>query len=347
MTERVLRQYVREVLNEELHTYGGNEELINTFISPFTDVFKTAMGKAKEISRSAQTIVSVAIRTILTTFIPFLGEDYKEVFDAEKKDMEKIRAEYKDVYDRNDEALKNSDAGMIAFFVAPELVLGYKGFKGGAKVGKELVSTVTGGRLDGTLDKIASKIGDAEKAIDDSGKKDASAEDIKRGLKGDSYYRVGRRLIERDEDEDSGDTKKKSKPDAYAKAFQSKKFQQLLHDDPEVSALREKVTKIYQGTLEEIYGKAVTVIKKAKTLEDVQKAMGGKKIPEYEKIKKLQGEEREKAEETLLKGVRDALKKFYIENLQKTVDEVKNVGIPDESPFIKDYKDTIAKIKAL
>jgi hypothetical protein len=345
MTERVLRQYVREVLNEELQTYGSNEDLMNTFISPFTDVFKTAMGKAKEISRSAQTLVSVAVRTILTTFVPFLGEDYKAVFDAEKKDMEKIRAEYKQVYDRNDEALKNSDAGMIAFFVAPELVLGYKGFKGGAKVGKELVSTVTGGRLDGALEKIASKLEDAEEAIDNSGKKDASAEDIKKGLKGDSYYRVGRRLIERDED--SGDTKKKSQPDAYAKALQSKKFQQLLHDDPEVSALREKVTKIYQGTLEEIYGKAVTVMKKAKTLEDVQKAMGGKKIPEYEKIKKLQGEEREKAEETLLKGVRDALKKFYIENLQKTVDEVKSAGIPDESPFIKDYKDTIAKIKAL
>ena len=71
-TERLLRQYIRVLLKEEgdhagytphdimmsagsmspygMH-YGSGNDMYNTFIPPFVDVFQTTAGKTKELSR--------------------------------------------------------------------------------------------------------------------------------------------------------------------------------------------------------------------------------------------------------------------------------------------------------
>lgn len=347
--EKLLREYVKRALTEEMGDYGGggdasgpygyawgsNQDLFDTFVSPFVDVFKTAAGKSKEIGTKVKTVLWIALQTILTTLIPIYGYNYAEVFDEEKEKIDKIRNEYKDVYDRTDKAIGGQDAAMLAFMASPALVMGAWAGKKAPGVMKDIASAATGGISDDIFDGIKEKAISAGRwAIGDSGSgkkssKSKSPEDVFGGM---------------------GEARLRESPEKSVitpeKIIKSKLFLTKVAEAPRLREMQKVAIATYKETLTKIYKQAEELLKNAKTIEDLEK-ISKKPIKDIDKVKSLQGEERAKAEKMLIDGVRKSMKEFYIKNLTDQVDGVVRAGIPENSQYVKDFREVIQKIKAL
>lgn len=358
--EKLLREYVKRVLTEDIGDYGGggdatspygyawgsNEDLYNTFVGPFVDVFKTAAGKSKEIGQRAKTALWVGLQSILTTLIPIYGYNYAEVFDKEKEKIDKIRSEYQDVYDRTGKALGGSDAAMLAFMANPGVVLSLWAGSKAPKVTKGILSAATGGISDDVYDGIknaavsagrwslgGSGSSSSREYGSDKSKKKKSPKDFDFSSIGESQ----------DLSEDASETKPDITPE---KILKSKKFLSKALEAPKLKEMQQVATKIYRESLKEIYKQAEDLLKNAKTVEDLEK-ISKKPIKDIDKVKSLKGEEKAKAEKMLIDGVRKNMKEFYIKSLSQQVETVRKAGVPEESQYIKDFKEVIQKIKAL
>jgi len=349
--KQLLREYVKTCLKEDTYggyadagisasdissasstygmSFGSKSDLAKTFIEPFTDVFKTAVGKTKELSRKVRTVVPVAIGTILSTLIPWVGVTYKEVFDEEKKDLEKIKSEYKEVYERTNKALSSSDAAFLAFMSSPSLAISaWAGSKAPDFI-SDVLSVATGGLSNDLFDKVK-KINFDEVGIETQRRVTGG---------GDKPRRRSESLVREAEQPSEEDIKKK--------IFSDEKFiKKAIDSSPRMQEMQRTATELYRSSLNEIYDQVDTLFNRVKTLDDLKKVTK-KPLPQMAEIEKLQGEERQKAEETLLQGTRKAIKEFYIKNLTTQVETVLKAGIPENSQYVKDYRSTIQKIKAL
>ena len=315
--------------------FGSGQDLKNTFITPFTDVFKTAVGKSKEITRKARTLLTVSFGAILTTLIPGLGAKYSKVFEKEKSDIQKIRNQYKEVYERTNKALSSTDAAFVAFMTAPDLTLSALALNKSPEVIKDTLSVLTGGFSDSLFDKVMNKnfedLLDGEDASEKSRRKKRKIDNKKQ-----SSDLFGESLL-----------KEISEEEATKKILSNKKFlSKSLAGSDSLREIQKIANETYKRSLSEIYEQAVAVLKEAKTVEDLEK-ITGKKIPEAEELKKLPPQEKEKAEKMLIEAARKTMKQFYIKNLQSQIDVVTKAGIPEETPYVQDYKATIQKIKSL
>lgn len=380
---QLLREYVRIALNEDYDgggggspygmAYGSPDEMMSTFIGPFTDVFKTAVGKTKEVARKTRTLLSVSFQALISTFFPFIGADYKSIFEEEKADIEKIRSEYKDVYDRTDKALASNDAAMLAFMANPGVAMSAWAVKQSPKVIKGTLSAITGGVSDNIYDGAvsAAKGADNWAMTDDSGSsggssrksrhrreedEDESDELRKKMLRGgdtsSSQPRVSPKDVEmslggmgegRLAEANKGGGKKKITPKTI---LTNKKFIKKALSSPQALKMQKTATDTYRKTLKTVYDHAENVMKKVKTVEDLEK-IAKKKVSEAEQIKKLPPEEKVKAEKMLIDGIRKSTKNFYIKNLKDHVEGVVKAGIPEESQYVKDYRAVIQKIQSL
>lgn len=317
----------------------GGSDLAKTFLEPFTDVLKTGKGAAKELGARAKTLVSTVVGTAVTTLVPFLSRDYNDLFEEEEEKISKIRGEYKDAMDRTDAALGGPDAKFLALMASPGTAIAAVTAKEGPKVAKELLSVITGGYSDDVFDTAKSGAKAAGRwALGGSSKDDNS----RRRRRGESQLR------EEDDEKSSGDKKKGGiTPE---KILKSEKFLSKSLDNSETKKMQKIATKIYRETLNSAYGQAENVLKKVKTLEDVQKlaAKGDSDVKKkLEDLKKLPQKEKDAAADIMIKGLRSATKEMYVKKLEDTVKAVVGGGIPEDSQFVKDYKDVIAKIKAL
>lgn len=371
-SDKILREYVSCILSEETadmaaagisasdvsaaagpgHHGGGGAsgskgQMWNTFISPFTDVVKTAVGKSKEAVRRGWTVVNVALRTVLTTLIPGIGENYKGVFENEKKDLEKIRAKYKDVYERTNKALSSTDAVMFAFLADPKAALaGFAAAKSPA-FAKEALSALTGGISDEILearlgerfpnlgDKIESFLHDYEINAEKKSK-----------LKKDWYEPTEKFLILFEEDKNESDDLVKATEEIL-------KSPEFLNDVMKDSRVEDKLKKMQtdfssanRDTLSKIYNDASKVLSKSASLEDIEEITG--KTAAFDEIKKLSGDERQQAEAEILKNTRAAIKNFYIKMMKEKIsDLVKKEGMSKESQYVQDYIEVMKKIEKL
>ena len=324
-------------------SFGSKEDMISTFISPFTDVFKTAVGKSKEISKKTQTLLFVGIQTILTTLIPIYGYNYAEVFDKEKDAIGKIRGEYQEVYDKTDKALSSNDAAMLAFMASPGIVMGAIAAKQAPKVAKALFSVVTGGVSDKIFDDAKNAAVNSNRWAlgDDEGHSSSSNKKSKHsGPAGFDFGGVGESQInEEDQEKPNGNITPK-------KILTNKKFIEKSMESPKAKKMQQTATQIYRKSLSDVFSQAQSVIGKAKTVDDLER-IAKKKLPEADKIRKLQGKERAAAEKALIDGAHKAMKDFYLKNLNDQVNKVTKAGIPDEAQYVKDFKSVIQKISSL
>jgi len=363
-TERLLREYVQTVLNEDeggygagdyggygdLATssalespygvsYGSADDLKDAFITPFLDVFRTAKGVTKELSRKAQTVLEVSFGTIASTLIPGLSVKYASTFDKEKEDVDKIRGEYKEVTDRIDSSLATGDAAMLAFMAQPALVMGYYGAKATPKATKEMMSSISGGLSDKIVDKLVAAAKKSDRFMmgdDNPGGPRTSGGREPKDRWGESQLR----------EDDGEEGVKKGKKLTIKDILTNKKVIQKVAESPKAKEMAKEATDIYRASLEKVVADAETVLKKSKTIEEVEK-MTKKKIPEVEKLKQLPPQEKQKADKLLLDTVRKSMKEFYVKSLEGQVKKAKEGGVPDEAQYVKDYKAAIIKIKSM
>lgn len=354
LNESLLREYVRGILTEDeygmgafdytdpgpyVSRFGTSQDLYDAFVTPFVDVFKTAVGKTKEVAQATKTLLTVALQTVLTTLIPIYGYNYSSLFDEQEEKIEKIRNEYKDVYDRTESALENSDAGMLAFMASPILTSTYWVGKKSPEVIKGALSAATGGESDELFDAIKEKAIAAERwALGDDGEFRSSSSSSKKKSPKDFYGES--RIVEV---EASSQGKSKITPE---KILKSNVFTSRVAESPRLKEMQRVAIATYRETLTKIYSQAEELLKKAKTVEDLEK-LAKKPIKDIEKVKALKGEERAKAEKMLIDSVRKSMKEFYVKSLSEQVNSVIRAGIPEESQYVLDFKAMIKKIQAL
>lgn len=328
--DRLLREYVRHILNEDDGgaiagdlmsgavdampygmSYGSGSDLYKVFVEPFVDVFRVAKGKTKELSVKAQTLGKTALKYAATSIMPSIADDYERIFADEKKKLEKIKREYKPVYDRVWEAFAHEDLKVLAFFYDPfaaGALLSYFGGKEATRAALDVVNALSGGMLDHLLVR---------------GEKRRSP--VQSGVGGD----VDEGVIRESDD-------KKNLGSAVKKALKSDSARKLA----------DMTQGIVQTSLNTVVNRA-KMVSNAKTLGDLTKA--GFDVPReaMAQVEKVPQEERGGLEAALLQGVKKSAIEFYAKNLEGQLRRALDSGVPRSSQYVKDYEKAVATVKSL
>lgn len=353
VTERLLREYVREVLKEDdggtygdlvtfdagMNPYGvsfgSGDDLYKIFVKPFVDVVDTTLGKTKELSQKTQTLVKVAFQTIASSLVPALRTDYAKIFAKEKEGIEKIKKEYGEVYQTNWDAFRDEDVLCTAFCYNPAAILTYAFAKKAPKKAIKLISALTGGEVDSWLGKVAEKFGTDEEPktglnFTGTGPKLGSG-------KHDAMHGVGMEGVIH-EDEDS------KKPDIASVLTNPKVIAKVQNSDI-AKKMEQAGRALVRNTLEQVFKQASGVLR-ANSLQDMQQKTGSR-LEGIEKLEQVPPEDKQKAEQAILATSKKSMKEFYVRNLEAQVQKAVKLGIDENSPYVQDYKRVIAKINAL
>lgn len=344
-TRVLLREYVRTALAEDfggdlggfgdmggmgggMGGYGeivGGDQLYDIFVQPFVNAIGHAAGKTKELSQKGITLLKVAFETVATSLIPFLKDDYANIFAHEKKELDKIRSEYGKYYQATWDAFKNEDIMIAAFMYRPDLFVTVDLAQKAPKVAAKLLSVLSGG----ALDKVLSGIIHGKKDDEGGGAEDFWSQVSKHaGKKHEGILR---------EDDDGNNV--------IAKLVANKKVKQVLANSEATQKSAKLGQEMVRNTLKQVFDQAHGVLS-AKSLEDLQKKVG-KKLPGLDKLAKVPDQERQKAEQELLIATKKMMKEFYVKQLEGQVKKALDAGVPHDHPFIHDYNSVIAKIKAV
>jgi len=335
----LLKEYVRCVLTEDDGGYGGfggdlggpygmsfgsQKDLYNVFVKPFTDVVSTAAAETKKLSQRTQTALNVITKVAITSFVPFLGQRYEQIFADQKTALDKIKSEYKDVYDATWTAFKDNDILISAFFYSPPAIITAGMVKKTPPKAVALLNVLSGGKLDNFLAKVkkAFKLGDTKKPLDrDTGS------GVPEGL-----------VREDDEDE-----KTKKREEQLVKTLTQEKVIDVIEKNPRVRNMMKATQKAVNASLVNV-AKTVEALEASSTLADIEKLVG-KRVPELEKLKQLQPQERDVAEKAALDQIKKATKAFYVKNLEAQISTAIKAGVPKDHPFISAIAKTLQAIK--
>lgn len=352
---------------------GGNPSaLIKTFITPFTDVFKTAVASTKMVAANSVAMLQVAFTALISTLIPFIGARYDKIFDARDKRVQKVKDDYKEVFERTDEALASNDAKFLAFLANPAVFMGASAALKAPAATKGLLSVATGGASDDAIEKVKDKwqtfhdktLAGEKYDKKEAQKKKAETHDefisaIKASLgRNESILRNKQVLKEEEKSVEKAKAPAK-KPVEKKKEFDEKAFfKEMLADKSVVKALSEvikanpqmkeiqgKLAAVEDETLKQSEQMATSIIGKIKTFDDVKRLAANdpkakKSLAEIEKIQ--DPKEKQKAIDTLSKNISDASKQTFMATLGARMKM-----FPKDSEQYKKYEDALNKIKSL
>lgn len=330
----LLREYVKSVIAEDSYggfdvgagadgpygaSFGSGKDLYNVFVKPFTDVVDTTVGKTKELSTRAQTLAKVSFEALATTIIPVLGDDYESIFANEKQELDKLRAQYKDIYDATWTAFKDNDVVSAAFLYAPAAVITAKAAQQAPIQTVKLLNVLAGGKLDGFLKKVVNKFkfGDTKKPLDrDSG------EGLPEG-----------RILELHK-----------KASSFGEILAQRGVKQAIEQNPKVSQMQDSARQVVNGSLQKVL-KSAQAVTSAKSIEDLQRKVGHK-LKGADDVAKLPDEERQRLEAVLLPSLKKSALSMYVKGIEDQIKQAIKGGIPEDHPFIAVHKELLAKLKA-
>lgn len=317
--------------------YGSADDLHKIFVKPFVDVFKVAAGKTKEVARRSITAVQVAFEAIATSLIPFVQDSYSEIFKEQKKDLDKIKLEYKDVYDSTFEAFKHSDIAITAMFCYPQYVFtGLLAQRSPAEALK-LMGVISGGALEPVIHKIQNKFGTIATHSPSPSKKpskDTFASDAAK-IQMPSF---GENIL-REKSE------KNNRKKELTRVVTNKRLINAALQTSKAQELQKRSREFLNETLSKIVEQAKAIVS-LNSVEEIQKAIG-KPVSGIEQIKSLPKEELNAANKKLLKTLKTSVKTYYVKELEAQVEELKKYGFDESTEIVAKYKEAISTIKGL
>jgi len=330
--------------------------LMDTFVTPLTDIFKTVVASAKEIAVDVKTLLHVSFKAVIGTFLPFIGQRYDEIFKERDKKIGEIRKEYADVFKRTDEALGGGDAKLFAFMFSPGLFLGGSAALKAPAATKTLLSVSTGGLSDDVIKsskkswkKLHDKMlaGKKYKGEDSNVKErqqafwDSIADEIE-GRRKSENLRYGSSMFLFETDSDLEDSKEDR---AFLKSMlDNKRILSLLSDriknNDNFQDLKDKLIEAEKRTLEKSEKLAIGVLKNANSLDDIKKFLNKPEVnAAIDKVKKSGSKE---APETLLQNLKDASKQTFMAQFKARMEL-----FPKDAPQREMYRDAFEKLKSL
>lgn len=330
--ERLIRRQVHKILKEEfaggfagadspfgISFTGDGKEFLNVFLGPFKDAYKVGVAGIKKISISTYTLTKI-LRGVGESLYSSSRVHYSKIFDEEKKKLEAVKQQYKDVYDRIDSTFKNGDAALLAFMASPSTFITYMGTKLAAKTAKRetihLLSALTGGWSDDKIEQASQK-----------------------------SKEFGRWLLD---GSIKGTPKEKSEKEVKFKRWYEKEIvnPSVEQAKPKIEEMKKASKEIYESALKKAYDYAEKVLS-AKSIEQIEKILGSemdsetkKKIEEAKKLPQDQ-------QKTIIDQIRAGQKSSLVKPLRDKIGELKSQGQTDNSDQVVAYVETIRKIQQL
>lgn len=360
--EQLLREYVRRSLQEDFgggdfggdlggmgYGFGGGyvdpKDMYTVFIKPFTDVYDTAMGKTKEMSVATAELARVSLEAILTTIIPVLGSDYDKIFDKYEGQMEKVREEYKDIYDATWTAFTDNDVVLAAFGMFPTAMITQVAVRKAPIPVIHTLDALTGGFFEKHFQRLLKVLSpDEKKPLDDTG---GGGGDIY-GMGGWGYGGgdyggfdgggFGEGLIREKEGE------KDDKPSVVDKILHPK-IMAAVQKNPRVQQMMRDTRSAFRETLEELFDR-VQKVSKVNDLQQLQQ-LTGKTIKGLDKLKQMSPEQQRAISQQLMGSVRGAMINLYVKNLTNQAKMAVKAGVPEDHPMVSDLLAAAKKIKSL
>lgn len=375
LEEMLLKEYIRSIITEDA-SYGmvdpfagggvgggsaSHSAMYTAFVKPFVDVIMTGKGKLKELGTHVLANIKIAFTATATTFLPFLESDYNSIFKHQQQQLGKIRQEYGAVYKATWDAFKTTDIALMGFFCFPGYVMAGTLAKKSPEIALGIANTLTGGELDGVLDRMTGKLDQKFTSAINRAKRLTEA----RGL--------GLPLLT-EKDKNRGKLKTKAKPSGKSRKKKEDVDEELSEEDkmfralvthpefikevlstPTAQALQKDARKVHEETMKELRddSRKIAAIKNVndlrKTLSELKE--GSKSTEEQsalkslEELSKLPPKDRQVAEGQLLSSFRASSKKMLIDKLKKKVSSAREAGY--EGPIISDYNDLINEIQSL
>lgn len=308
-------------------TGGDHSKLTKVFVGPFTDVFKTAAGKGKEVSTKMQTLGKVAIEAVATTFIPQLSSDFKEIFDKEHEQLGKLRNQYRDVYDRTWTAIKDNDVLAAAFAYAPAQMITSAAARKAPGPVLDVVNIMAGGKLDGFVSKIKKKLklgGEQKILSSDSGPGPMEARVVH-----------GKFII----------TEKSDGKFDVGKALSQDKVKKIIQANPTVRNMEQASRSIVKQGLETMFDN-LSSLASSKSVQELEQKLG-KKFGLEKQLQNVPEGERKQFEQTLLHTALRGMKDVAIQHLKTVVKASLGGGVPSDHPFVVDHKKAMSKINQI
>jgi hypothetical protein len=126
-TRRLLREYIRESLNEEISGLSGSGGWywLPAFTAPlglwkpFVDVGKTALAGVLDMSQRVWGLVKTTLKAVTVSIIPFAKANFENINRTTHSRTQAIMSKFSDVFERTDKALGHNDLHAIAFMMNP------------------------------------------------------------------------------------------------------------------------------------------------------------------------------------------------------------------------------------
>ena len=362
--EQLLREYVRRALREDFGgaDFGGDmggmgfgfgggyvqpSDMYKVFIKPFTDVYDTAVGKTKEMSIATAELLRVSMEAILTSIIPILSSDYDKIFAKYEGQMDKVRAEYKDIYDATWTAFKDNDVVLAAFGMFPELMLTQVVARHAPIPVIHTMDALTGGFFETYFERLLDtlKLGEEVKPLEDKG--GGGGGDVW-GMGGYGYGGdyggfdgggFGEGVLR-----EKGGERRRKKPDIVDRILHPK-IMAAIGKNSRTQEMKKSMRQAWLTTLEELADRAEKVMK-VQSVAELQ-SLTGKQIPGLDKLKQMPPEQAKAANQQIIQSVRKAIKSMYVKNMQLQIKAAKEAGVPEGHPMLSDLAKVAKRIKSL
>ncbi len=335
--KKLIESVVEEALLEQQTTLlkEGDDVIYKAFIQPFADVIDTAVHSTKTLATKSGSELLKLAKMSTMSLLPFVGpEELDEIeneFDSKLNNyLQGLDDEYKDVLQRNIDALGTTDAKGFSFFLRPDLFFAKEIATGTPVVALDFLDTITLGNP--KVKKLKNKFANIHKRKNPPG---AGGGPLSTGGGGGAGSYV---------DYDMGDGGLEEA--ATNPKLQMKKEIQALLKDPEIiQAMKNNpvIKDVAKLKAQSVIDRASKVLK-SNSFEDIKKHMG----PEGEKLEQeatknfppeATPEEKDKLLQSMVPEFKNMLKQIYKNYLTNLLNL--------DSLYPEDIKNAIKKIDQL
>lgn len=334
--ERLLRECIQHILKEDDGGYGymgfgdpsggsphgasfaSSEQMYNIFIKPFANAIGVAIGKTKELSVKAQTLLKVAAGIVKSSINIFGIEDYKEIFEQDRMQIEKIKSEYAPYYQATWDAFNEADVKIAAFMFRPDLFLTTKFISKAPKVAANVLSVLTGGALDSRLSSLMKGSGRSRRGSPEGPGLPESV------------------VLEQGEKETD------SRVESLVKLAKHPKVRQAIASNPRTQQMMKDAKTAIESTLNSALERAKT-LESLNTLEDLQKALGSK-VPGVNELAKLPADKKNEAIKSLIDSIKKGARAEYAKALKVRAEEAVKQGVPSDHPYVAAFLAAAEKV---
>lgn len=361
----LLEQYIKELIKEYdgggdmssgmmdmwgFRNYGPS--LSTIFIDPFTDVFKTVKAGVEDMSVRVKTLLITIANSMLSTFLPVLQTRYKNIFQRQEDQLDKIQAKYKDVFAATDAAFSD-DVMFLTFMYDPAAWITAKTLKYSPKLAGDIIDTFIGkdSLTKDYLKDIKNELTQIEQDIRQipqyrelrnvAAPKPYLTLKRKNALKAANIPLESVQLGEAEETVQPTDDQKKLTPQQrLTNLLNRKELRDAINNSQLAKQMRGDSSSLVNGMRTEAEKELNTVLQ-ANDLRTLGALVG----KNYEtELAKIPQEERVEAEKQLLSVMKSSMLKFYKTMIGDELNVLKEKGLPQNNAYFKTFQSLLSKI---